>query len=84
LYQQAVLPSVPLWHGARQPELTCFGRRWFRDRTTCEAVARDHSSSRATAYRYVDEVIEVLAKQVPDLREALERARGGDRSLRAR
>jgi hypothetical protein len=61
--------------------LTCFkqavlGLRWFRDRTTCEALARDHGISRATAYRYVDEVIEVLAEQAPDLRQALERAQG--------
>jgi DDE superfamily endonuclease len=60
--------------------LSCFwqavaGLRWFRDRTTCDALARDHGISRATAYRYVDEVIAVLAEQAPDLREALERAR---------
>jgi hypothetical protein len=62
--------------------LTCFwqavlGLRWFRDRTAPEALARDHGTSGATAYRYLDEVIEVLAAQAPDLREALERARGG-------
>ena len=60
--------------------LTCFwqavlGLRWFRDRTTPDALARDHGISRATAYRYLDEVIAVLADQAPDLREALERAR---------
>jgi len=59
--------------------LTCFweavlGLRWFRDRSTCEALARDHGISRATAYRYVDEVIAVLAGQAPDLHQALERA----------
>ena len=59
--------------------LTCFweavlGLRWFRDRTTCEALARDHGIARATAYRYVDEVIAVLAEQAPDLHQALERA----------
>ena len=47
--------------------LTCFwqavlGLRWFRDRTVPEALARDHGISRATAYRYVDEVIAVLGK----------------------
>jgi hypothetical protein len=46
--------------------LTCFwqavpGLRWFRDRTTPDALARDHHISRATAYRYLDEVIAVLA-----------------------
>jgi hypothetical protein len=60
--------------------LTCFwqavlGLRWFRDRVTPDALARDHGISRATAYRYVEEVIAVLADQAPDLREALERAR---------
>jgi hypothetical protein len=60
--------------------LTCFwqavlGLRWFRDRTAPDALARDHGISRATAYRYLDEVIMVLAGQAPELRQALERAR---------
>jgi hypothetical protein len=60
--------------------LSCFwqavlGLR-FRDRTTAEALARDHGVSQATAYRYLDEVILVLAEQAPDLRQALERATG--------
>ena len=60
--------------------LTCFweavlGVRWFRDRTCPEALARDHRVSRATGYRYVDEVIAVLAAQARDLHQALERAR---------
>jgi DDE superfamily endonuclease len=60
--------------------LTCFweavlGLRWFRDRTAPDGLARDHGISRATAYRYLDEVIEVLASQAPDLHQALERAR---------
>jgi len=60
--------------------LTCFwqavlGLRWFRDRTTPDALARDHGISRATAYRYRDEVIAVLAQEAPQLSEALERAR---------
>jgi DDE superfamily endonuclease len=60
--------------------LSCFwqavlGLRWFRDRTTAEALARDHGVSRATAYRYLDELIIVLAEQAPDLRAALERAK---------
>jgi hypothetical protein len=60
--------------------LTCFweavlGVRWFRNRTAPEALARDHGVSRATAYRYVDEVIAVLAEQAPDLHQALARAR---------
>ena len=60
--------------------LSCFwqavlGLRWFRDRTTADALARDHGISRATAYRYLDEVITVLAAEAPELREALERAK---------
>lgn len=61
--------------------LTCFwqavlGLRWFRDHTSPDALARDHGISRATAYRYLDEVVTVLADQAPDLREALDRAIG--------
>jgi hypothetical protein len=60
--------------------LTCFwqavlGLRWFRDRTMPDALARDHGISRATAYRYLDEVVLVLAGQAPELSAALERAR---------
>ncbi len=50
------------------------GLRWFRDRTRIEALGRDHGISRATAYRYVAEVIDVLADRAPDLPAALERA----------
>ena len=60
--------------------VSCFwqavmGLRWFRDRTTADALPRDHSDSRATAYRYLDEVILVLAEQAPDLGRMLERAK---------
>jgi hypothetical protein len=60
-------------------KLTCYwqavlGLRWFRDRTRIDALARDHGISRATACRYVDEVIDVLAAEAPDLPGALERA----------
>lgn len=51
------------------------GLRWLRDRTSPDALARDHGIGRATAYRYLDEVTMVLAAQAPDLHEALERAR---------
>jgi len=62
--------------------LTCFWEavlalRWFRGRTAPDALARDHGISRATAYRYLDEVIAVLAEQAPDLHQALERAHAG-------
>jgi hypothetical protein len=60
--------------------LTCFWQavlvlRWFRDRTDPAALARDHGISRATAYRYIDEVIEVLTEKAPDLHTALQRAK---------
>ena len=60
--------------------LTCFrqavlGLRWFRQNVEVTALARDHGISRATGYRYVDEVIEVLANQAPDLHEALQKAK---------
>jgi hypothetical protein len=60
--------------------LTCFGQavlglRWFRDRTATDALARDHGISRATAYRYLDEVLSVLADQAPDLGDALGQAK---------
>jgi response regulator of citrate/malate metabolism len=46
--------------------LTCFwkavlGLRWFRDRTAADALARDHGISRATAYRYLDDVCDAEA-----------------------
>jgi DDE superfamily endonuclease len=48
--------------------------RWFRDRTRKEALGRGHRVSRATAYRYLDEAVDVLAARAPDLASALERA----------
>jgi hypothetical protein len=60
--------------------LTCFqqavfGLRWFRQDLDVPLLARDHGISRATGYRYLDEVIMVLAAQAPDLHEALRRAK---------
>ncbi|GAA2436673.1 IS5-like element IS470 family transposase [Actinomadura vinacea] len=60
--------------------LTCFWHavlvlRWFRDRADPAALALDHGVSRATAYRYIDEAIEVLAAQAPDLHQALWQAK---------
>jgi DDE superfamily endonuclease len=59
--------------------LTCFrqavfGLRWFRENRDVAALARDHGISRATGYRYLDEVIDVLAAQAPDLHQALRKA----------
>jgi hypothetical protein len=60
--------------------LSCFwqavlGLRWFRQNIDATALGRDHGISRATAYRYLDEVITVLAEQAPGLHQALDRAR---------
>jgi hypothetical protein len=52
--------------------------RWFRDRTRIEALGRDHGVSRATAYRYLAEAVDVLSAQAPALAEALERAMADD------
>ena len=59
--------------------LTCFWQavlvlRWFRDRTDPATLGRDHRVSRSTAYRYLDEVITVLADQAPDVHQALQHA----------
>jgi DDE superfamily endonuclease len=64
---------------ARSRKLSCrdqavLALRWFRDRTRIEALGRDHGISRATAYRYVAEAVDVLSDQAPDLADALERA----------
>ena len=60
--------------------LTCFrqavfGLRWLRQNLDVPTLARDHGISRATGYRYLDEVIMVLAAQAPDLHDALRRAK---------
>jgi hypothetical protein len=51
------------------------GPRWFRQNVDVTALARDHGVSRATGYRYSDEIIGMLADQAPDLHEAPERAK---------
>jgi hypothetical protein len=48
--------------------------RWFRDRARIEALGRDSGISRATAYRYIDEAVDVLSEQAPTLAGALGRA----------
>lgn len=57
--------------------LTCWkqallGLVWFRKHEEMTVLAAGFGISRATAYRYRDELITVLAAQAPDLREALE------------
>ena len=59
--------------------LTCwkqavFALAWFRDRPDIRRLGAGFGISQATAYRYKDEAVEVLAAKAPTLREALERA----------
>jgi len=59
--------------------LTCwkqavFALAWFRDRPDIHRLGAGFGISQATAYRYKDEAIEVLAAKAPSLREALDRA----------
>jgi hypothetical protein len=51
-----------------------FALAWFRDRPDIRRLGAGFSISQATAYRYKDEAIGVLAAKAPSLREALERA----------
>ena len=51
-----------------------FGLAWFRDKADVRRLGAGFGLSQATAYRYLAEVIDVLAGQAPGLREALERA----------
>jgi DDE superfamily endonuclease len=64
---------------ARSRKLTCRGQallalRWFRDRTRPGRLAADHGISRAIAYRYIDEAVDVLSAQAQGLHQALGRA----------
>lgn len=52
--------------------------RCFRDRTDPTALARDNGIGRATAYRYIDEAVAVLAAHAPDLEDALRHTRDHD------
>ncbi len=52
-----------------------FALAWFRDRPDIARLGKGFGISQATAYRYLDEAIAVLAARAPSLREALERAR---------
>jgi hypothetical protein len=59
--------------------LTCWKQAvfilaWFRDRPDIRRLGQGFGISQATAYRYKDEAVEVLAAKAPSLREALERA----------
>ena len=42
-----------------------FGLAWFRDKGSIPRLGAGFGLSQATAYRYLDEVIHVLAEQAP-------------------
>lgn len=80
LYVSGLLRAERRRRGTRKQTraLTCFwqavlGLRWFRGHRDVTALARDHGISRAIGYRYLAEVIDVLAARAPDLHEALDR-----------
>jgi DDE superfamily endonuclease len=59
--------------------LTCwkqavFALAWFRSRPNISLHGKAFGVSQSSAYRYLHEVIDVLAGQAPDLHQALERA----------
>jgi len=51
-----------------------FALAWFRDRPDIRRLGAGFGISQATAYRYKDEAVEVLAARAPTLRETLDRA----------
>ena len=51
-----------------------FALAWFRDKGDIPRPGRGFGLSQSTAYRYLDEVIEVLAARAPGPQEQLERA----------
>jgi hypothetical protein len=60
--------------------LTCWNQAlfalvWFRKREDLATLGAGFGISRATAYRYHDEAVTVLADQAPDLHEALQQAK---------
>ncbi len=54
-----------------------FALAWFRDRGPITRLGAGFGLSQATAYRYLDEAVTVLAARAPGLREQLERALAG-------
>ena len=51
-----------------------FALAWFRDKGDIPRLGRGFGLPQSTAYRYLDEVIGVLAARAPGLQEQLERA----------
>jgi DDE superfamily endonuclease len=54
-----------------------FGLAWFRDKGDIPRLGARFGLPQSTAYRYLDEIIEVVAARAPGLQEALERALAG-------
>ncbi len=52
-----------------------FGLAWFREKHDIPNLGRGFGLSQATSYNYINEVIDVLAAEAPDLHDALERAK---------
>jgi hypothetical protein len=52
-----------------------FGLAWFREKRDITNLGRGFGLSPATSYNYINEIIDVLAAEAPDLQEALERAK---------
>jgi len=50
-----------------------FGLVWFRERRDIPLIGAGLGISQPTSYRYVDEVVDVLAARAPDLHDALQR-----------
>ena len=51
-----------------------FALAWFRSKPNVRLRALAFGLSQATGYRYLDEVIAILAARAPDLHQALEQA----------
>lgn len=52
-----------------------FGLAWFREKRDIPNLGRGFGLSQATSYNYINEIIDVLAAEAPELHEALERAK---------
>jgi hypothetical protein len=62
--------------GSRAPSCTdqaVFALVWFRESRDIPLIGRGLGISQATAYRYLDEAVKVLADRAPDLHDALQR-----------
>ncbi len=52
-----------------------FGLAWFREKRDIPNLGRGFGLSQATSYNYINEIIDVLAAEAPELHDALERAK---------